>query len=102
MLLVNVGELYGFADLESACVGLFESHYHAEKRGFASSVRADDADNSVGRQHEVQVLKEFLLAERLADMLRLDYLISEARTIGNVYLELLFALLLVFVQELVV
>ena len=54
--LLDVGELHAVADFEGAAVGLFLAGDHAEERGLARAVGADDADDSAGREREAHVL----------------------------------------------
>ena len=54
--LVHVAQLDRLADGEGAGVRLFLAGDHAEQRGLAGAVGADDADDAAGRQLEVQVL----------------------------------------------
>src|SRR5690349_22028139 len=67
--LVDIAELYGFADADMAGIGLFLARYHAEQRRLARAVRADHADNAARRQPEIEILDQQPVAEALADML---------------------------------
>ena len=64
--LVDIAELHRLADAERAGVGLLLAGDHAEQRGLAGAVRADDADDAAGRQLEGQVVDQQLVAEALA------------------------------------
>ena len=44
--LIDGGDLHGIADADFAAVGFFQSGQHAEQRGLAGAVRADDADDA--------------------------------------------------------
>jgi hypothetical protein len=58
--------------LDRAGVGLLLAGDHAEQRGLAGAVRADDADDAAGRQLERQVLDQQPVAEALVQALGLD------------------------------
>ena len=102
MRLVHVSYLDGFADVERASVLLFLPHYEAEEGGLTGSVGADDAHDAVGREHEVEVVEEYLPAEGFLHAHSLDYLVAEARPVGDEDFQLLLALFLVFVEQAVV
>ena len=40
------------------CIGLFLAGQHAEQRGLARAVGADDADNAAGRQLEGKIVDQ--------------------------------------------
>ena len=102
MLLIDIGQAHGLADLEAATIDLLQSHDQAEERGLARTVGAYHADNAVGGQREVEVAEEHLVAEGLRHMLRLDDLVTQARTVGDEDLELLLLLLLLLAEHLLV
>ena len=58
-------------------VGLFLAGDHAEQRGLAGAVRADDADDAAGRQLEGQIVDQQLVAEALRQMLEIDDIVAE-------------------------
>src|SRR6185295_868608 len=60
-------------------VGLLLADDHAEQRGLARAVRADDADDAAPRQAEGEVIDEQPIAVALAEILRLHDEIAEAR-----------------------
>ena len=51
---------------------------HAEQRGLAGAVRADDADDAGAGQREGQVVDEQAVAVALGEVLDLDHLVAEA------------------------
>ena len=102
MVLVDVGNLHRLAHFKGTLVGVFQSHDEFEEGSFSGTVRTDHADNAVRRQHEVEVVKQHLVAERLRHVLSLDNLVSEARTVGDEDFEFLLAFLLVLVEQSVV
>src|SRR3546814_2237320 len=55
----------------------------AEQRGLAGAVGADDADDGARRNLEAEVVDQQLVAEGLADVLRLDHQIDQARASRN-------------------
>src|SRR5689334_16958675 len=65
--LVDVAELHAFADLEFAAVRLFGAGNHSKQRGLARSVRSDHADDAAGRQLEVEILDQELIAEAFGE-----------------------------------
>ncbi len=56
---------------------------HAEERGLAGAVRADDADDAAGRKREGQVLDQLLVAHVLLQPLDLDHLAAEAGAVRD-------------------
>ena len=67
---------------------------HAEQRRLARAVRADDADDPAGREREVHVLEQQLVAEGFGDVFGLDDLLPEPRAGRDVDLDLRLLLLL--------
>ena len=79
-----------------------QAHDEAEEGCLARTVGADDAHDAVGRQHEVEVLEEHLVAESLGHMHGFEHLVAQTWTIRDEDLELLLAFLLLLVEHLVV
>ena len=102
MLLVDIDRLDRLTNLKYAAVGLLQSHNQAEKGGLAGAVGADDAHDAVGRQHEVQVVKQQLVAQGFGHMLGLDDLVAQTWTVGDEDFEFLLFLLDRLVQQFVV
>ena len=63
--LVDIAELHRLADLDRARVRLVLPGDHAEQRGLAGAVRADDADDAAGRQLEGEIVDQQIVAEAL-------------------------------------
>ena len=61
-----------------AVVGLLLAGDHAEQRGLAGAVRADDADDAARRQLERQAVDQELVAEGLLEAVELDDVVAEA------------------------
>src|SRR5260370_1190752 len=80
--LVDIAKFPRLADPEAALVRLLLADDHAEERGLAGAVGADDADDAARWQAERQLLDEPPVAIGLGDMLRLDDEIAEARPRG--------------------
>ena len=78
--LVDVRELARWGRPERAAVGLLLADEHAEQRGLARAVGADDADDAAARQREREVVDEQPVAVALAQVLGLDHLVAEPRT----------------------
>ena len=98
MLLVHVGHLYGFPYLELALVCLFQSHDKAEKRGLTGTVGADDTHDAVGWKHEVEVVEQQFVAERLCHLLGFNHLVAQTGAVRDKDFQLLFLLFHVLVQ----
>ncbi|MCW2948677.1 MAG: ribosomal protein [Actinoallomurus sp.] len=90
--LIDVGDLERVADLQDALVRLLGvvrgpggragpggPDDHAEQRGLADAVRADDADDAVRRQVEREVLHQQPVGEALREVLRDDHRVAQAR-----------------------
>ena len=102
MLLVHIGHLYGLPYLKLAFICLFQPHDKAEKRGLTGTVRADDTHDSVGRKHEVEIIKQQFVAKRLCHMLGFNHFITQTGTVRDKDFQLLFLLLHVLIQQFVV
>ena len=83
-VLVDVGELDGFAKFDGTGVGRVQSHEHAEEGGLASAIWTDDAHHGAWRDDEVRVLDEFASAgESLAEVTDGQDLVTQTRTRRN-------------------
>ena len=102
MLLVDIAYLHCLTDFESACVGFFESHNHAEERGLTCSVWPDDAHDARWRQTEAEVFEQNLVAEGFRNVLSLNDFVAETVAVRDVYLEFFFFLFHVFVEHLLI
>ena len=76
--LIHEGKLDGRPDDDLAAVGLLLAGDHAEQRGLARAVRADDADDSPGRNLEAQVVDQQAIAVALRHVLELDDAVAQA------------------------
>ena len=100
--LVDVAELHRLAEPQRAGVRLFRAGDHPEQRRLAGAVRADDADDAAGRQREVEVVDQQLIAVRLAQAAGFDDDVAEARTGRDVDLDLVELLRRILVEQLFV
>ena len=98
--LVHKRQLGCLADQHLAAVGLLHALDHAEQRGLAGAVRADDAHDGPRRHLEVHVVQQHAPAEALAHALELDHLVAQALGHGNEDLVGLVAALVVDVGQL--
>src|SRR5689334_2118519 len=78
--LVDVAELDRLAEAQLAGVGLLLADDHAEQRGLADAVRADDADDAAARERERDVLHQGFALETLVEVRGLDDDVAQART----------------------
>src|SRR5690606_6476298 len=78
-VLVDVGDLDGAADVDLARVGLLEADDGLEQGRLADAVGADDPDDAVAREAEVQAVDELLAVEALDQVLDFDDGAAEAR-----------------------
>ena len=88
--------------LSVALVRLVLAGDHAEERGLARAVRADDADDAAGREHEGHALDQDVVAVGLGHVLGLDHDLAQPRSRRNVDLQLLGPLLGLLGQHLLV
>ena len=75
--LVDIAEMHRLADLDGAAVGLFLPGDHAEQRGLAGAVRADDADDAAWRQLEGEIVDQQIVAKTFAQMIEVDDVLAE-------------------------
>ena len=75
--LVDIAELHRLADLDGAVVGLLLPGDHAEQRGLAGAVRADDADDAARRQLEGEIVDQQIVAEALFEVVEIDDVLAE-------------------------
>ena len=100
--LVDIGQLHRLAQGDRALVGLLLTGQHAEQRRLARAVRTDHADDAAGRDGEVQVLDQQLVAHRLLQADDLDHLATQALAVRDDDLGAGDALLLGLVGHLVI
>ena len=99
MLLIHVRKLHRITDTEGTGIRLFQIHDQTEEGCLTSTVRTDDAHDTVRGEHEVQIREERFLAIGLRYMLCFDDLVTESRTVRNEDLQLLFLLFLLLVEH---
>ena len=58
MLLIDIADLHGVTDFESAGVGLLETHDETEQGGLSSAIGTDDTHDAALRQAEVEIFEE--------------------------------------------
>src|SRR5438067_1793488 len=100
--LIDVADLHRLADLQRPLVRLLLRGDHPEERRLAGAVRADDADDAAGRQREVEVLDEQLVAVAFLQPARFDHGVAEARAGRDVDLGRLDLLRRVLAQQVLV
>src|SRR5699024_11927472 len=62
---------------------LFQSHDKAEKRGLTGTVGADDTHDAVGWKHEVEVVEQQFVAERLCHLLGFNHLVAQTGAVRD-------------------
>ena len=85
-VLVNIGNLYRLANLETARAWLLEPDDAFEQRRFANPIGADNADDAISRQVKGEILDKNALAERFAEILCNNNLRAKPRTRRNMYI----------------
>ena len=81
---------------------MFQPHNQTEKRSLTRTVGTDDAHDTVGWKHEIQVIEQYLIAKSLLHVLRFDNLVTQTRTVRNEDFQLFLFLLLILVKQFVV
>ena len=102
MLLVNISKFNGLTHCKRTAICLLQAHDKAEERCLSCTVRTDNTYDAVRRQHEVEVVEEYLLTESLLHVLCFDNLITKTWTVRNKDFEFLLTLLLLLVEHLLV
>src|SRR5260370_20361752 len=75
--LVDIAELDRLAEAQLPAVRHLVFGDHAQQRRLAGAVRANDADDAAERQPEAQFLDQQMVAEPLAQFVRLDHEVAE-------------------------
>ena len=75
--LVDIADLHRRTDAQRAGIGLFLARQHAEQRGLARAVGADDADDAAGRQLEVDVFIQQPVVIALGQIFGLDHQVAQ-------------------------
>ena len=73
------GETHGLADLHLAGVRALQTLDHAQQRGLARAVLADDAVAVARADDPVHVVEDRLVVEAHAHVLEVDHLLAQAR-----------------------
>ena len=73
------GETHGLADLHLAGVRALQTLDHAQQRGLARAVLADDAVAVARADDPVHVVEDRLVVEAHAHVLEIDHLLAQAR-----------------------
>ena len=81
--LVHVGQAHRLPDLQRAAVGLLLAGDHAEERGLARAVGADDAHDAAAREAEGEVLDQQPVAVALDEVLDLHHHVAQPRARGD-------------------
>ena len=90
------------AHLKGATIGLLQAHDESEQGGLTRAVGANDTDDAIGREHEIQVVKQEFVAIGLRHVLCLYNLIAQSRSVGDENLKLLLLLLDGLVKQAVI
>ena len=91
-VLIDVGDHHRVADPKDAAIGRLLADDHAEERGLARAVGADDADDAAGRQAEVHFFEQEPIAVGLGETLGLDDQRAQVRSGRNLEHDRLVAL----------
>ena len=102
MCLVGISDTHCFSNFERAVINLFLSHDQLEECCLSGSIRTNDADDTVRRQSEVEIIKQQFVAKGFGYMMGFDDLVTQARTVRDEDFQLGFAFFLVFVQQLLI
>ena len=102
MLLVDVRHLYSLSYFKFAFVYRFQPHDQAEQRCFSCTVRANHTDNTVRRQHKVQIVKQQFVSVCLRHVLGFNDFVAQTRTVRNEDFKFFFLLFHILIQEFVV
>lgn len=102
VLLIHIGGHHGLTHLECSFIRMFHPLDQAEEGGLTCTIGTYDTHDAVGGEHEVEVVEQQLVAECLGHVLCFNHLVTEAGTIGDEDLQLLFPFLLILVEQLLV
>src|SRR5258708_31156317 len=87
--LIDMADANRFADPQRSAVGLLLARDHAEQRGLAGTVRADDTNDAAARQREVESVDQQVVAITLPQASCLHDHVAEPRPRGHVNLSVL-------------
>ena len=102
MGLIHIGCYHGLPYFESSLIRFFHSLDHTEKGGFSCTVGANHPHDTIGRQHEVEVIEQQLVTEGFGYSPGINHLIPQSGSVGDKDLQLLFTLFLILVQQLLI
>ena len=85
-VLIDIGNLHGFADLERAAVEFFQTDDGLEQGRFTHTVRTNHTHNAVPRQRERQTVNERAPVKTLLQVLGLNHQVAQARSRRNLNL----------------
>src|SRR5581483_8701402 len=94
--------LHRLAERDRARVRLLLADDQLEQSRLAGAVRSDHADDAAARQPETEIFEQDFVAVGLADALRLDDHVAEARSRRNINLQILDPPLLLLIHQLFV
>ena len=102
MRLIDIGSHHCFTNFKAPRIGSFHALNQAEEGGFTGPIGSNYPHNAVGWQHEVEVVKQQLIAKTLFHADRFNYFVPETGTIRNKEFQLFFPFFLILVQKLFV
>ena len=102
MLLVYVSHLHGLPYFKFTLINCFQSHNQTEKSCFSGTIRTDNSHNTIGRKHEVEIVKQQFITVSFSHMFSLDHLITQTRTVRYEDFQFLFFFFHIFVQQFIV
>src|SRR5699024_6120342 len=79
-VLVDIGDLDRFTDLQIAGVDFFQPNQGFEERGFSDTVWTANANNAVWWQREAEVINQGTTVKALGDVVGFDHLAAQAWT----------------------
>src|SRR5579884_3115230 len=101
-VLIHIAKLHRLAERDRARVRLLLADDQLEQSRLAGAVRSDHADDAAARQPETEIFEQDFVAVGLADALRLDDHVAEARSRRNINLQILDPPLLLLIHQLFV
>ena len=88
MLLVHVCQFHGLADSDVTAVRLLQTHNESEQCRLAGTVRTDHADDTGWRKHERKMLEQQFVAISLGNIIELNDLVAELRSVRDIDFEI--------------
>ena len=102
MLLIHIGYLHRVAHVYGAGVGSVKSHNEPEERSLTCTIRAYHTHDACRWEHEIEILEKELVAIRLANIMKLDDLVTQVRSVRDIYFQIIFLFLDVGRSELLI